>query len=445
MLTVIAPTSRSLPMREVPAYSSAVFRILFGLLGVYGAARFVAKGWVDQLYLEPTNHLTYRHLDWVQPVPGAWMYFVMAALGLSALALAVGFHGRLAAVAYLLLFTYVELLDAALYLNHYWWVSLAAGWMIVLPVHRTWALSNVWGPGAGEPLTHVPVLTVWILRAQLGVVYFFAGLAKLNADWLIDGNPLNIWLSPKLWEHQEFGVAASWAGMLFDCTIVAWLLWPRSRTFAYMAVVVFHTVTGLLFQIGLFPIVMIAGTLVFFEPEWPRRLLRLGPGSSPEQRSQTPQRRTPTVGAVLLGIVVVLQLVVPLRHFAQPGNVRWNEDGYYLSWRVMLTEKTGYLRFEVTDPATGERWRVRPEAVLTDWQARQASIRSDLLLHTAHLIAQDFADRGYSDVEVRADSFVSFNTRRRQRYADPDIDLASLSRGVPASDWIIPLDEPLYD
>ena len=27
---------------------------------------------------------------------------------------------------------------------------------------------------------------VWLLRGQLGVVYFFAGVAKLNADWLFE-------------------------------------------------------------------------------------------------------------------------------------------------------------------------------------------------------------------------------------------------------------------
>ena len=43
----------------------------------------------------------------------------------------------------------------------------------------------------------------------------------------------------------------------------------RSRS---VAVVGFHLVTGMLFPIGVFPWVMIAGALVFFPPDWPGRL-----------------------------------------------------------------------------------------------------------------------------------------------------------------------------
>lgn len=451
MPTATAPTSasridarlRSRAAQPVPAYSSAVFRILFGLLGLYGVIRFVAKGWVDTLYLQPEHHLTYEYFDWVRPWPATLMYVHLAVVGAAALAVAVGFHSRNAAALYLLGFGYLELLDGALYLNHYWWVTLAAAWLVVLPVHDTWAMSS------RNPRTMVPAVTVWILRAQLAVVYLFAGLAKLNADWLLHGDPLSIWLANRsampivgTWLGvPSIGLAASWAGALFDCTIVAWLLWSRSRRFAYGAVVIFHGVTGLLFQIGLFPIVMIAGTLIFFSPDWPLRVLRI-----PKTHAH-PTEQVTSLGLsrlLALGIVAGLQVLVPLRHLAMAGDVRWTEEGYYLSWRVMLTEKTGSLRFDVTDAETGEVWRVRPESLLQDWQARQASIRSDLLLSTAHLIAQDFADRGHPGVEVRAQSFVSFNGRQRQRYVDPTVDLAALPRGSRTSEWLLPLEEPQY-
>lgn len=453
MPTATAPTNSSSSRRvqlriragqPVPAYSSAVFRILFGLLGMYGAIRFVAKGWVETLYLQPEHHLTYNYFGWVQPWPPTLMYVHLVVVGAAALAVAVGFHSRTAAALYLLGFGYLELLDGALYLNHYWWVTLAAAWLVVLPVHDTWAMSS------RTTTATVPAVTVWILRAQLAVVYFFAGLAKLNADWLLAGEPLSIWLANRsamplvgTWlAASGVGLAASWAGAFFDCTIVIWLLWSRSRRVAYVAVVIFHTVTGLSFQIGLFPVVMIAGTLIFFSPDWPLRFGRVTTASATPTDSATRLRKG---HAVALCVVAALQLLVPLRHLAMAGNVRWTEEGYYLSWRVMLTEKTGSLRFDVTDPATGEVWRVRPESVLEDWQARQASIRADLLLATAHLVAQDFADRGHPGVEVRAQSFVSFNGRQRQRYVDPTVDLAAVSRGTRTTEWLLPLEEPQYN
>ena len=50
-----------------------------------------------------------------------------------------------------------------------------------------------------------------------------------------------------------------------------------------------------------------------------------------------------------------------MRHLAYAGDVRWTEEGYYGSFRVMLTEKTGLAHVAtVTDPATGETWTVDP-------------------------------------------------------------------------------------
>ena len=78
--------------------------------------------------------------------------------------------------------------------------------------------------------------------------------------------------------------------------------------------------------------------------------------------------------------------------------------------------------------------------MLTDWQARQAAIRPELALAAAHLVADDFAGRGHDDVVVRADSWVSFNGRQRQRMIDPQVDLASLSRRARAATYVLPLD-----
>ena len=135
--------------------------------------------------------------------------------------------------------------------------------------------------------------------------------------------------------------------------------------------------------------------------------------------------------------LATVQLVLPLRHYAIDGNVRWTEEGYYLSWRVMLTEKAGHVDYHVTDPATGGTWTVDPVIVLTDWQASHAATRPDLIHATAHLIAEHYQAEGVPDVEIRADAWVTMNGRRAQRLIDPTIDLADHRRGHPPADWIL--------
>ena len=494
--------------RAVPADSAVAFRVLFGLVAAYGSLRFLAKGWVDALYLAPANHLTYAGFEWVRPLPAPWMHLHVGLLALLGLCIAAGYRYRLAAVAFVVGFAYVELIDAALYLNHYWYVTLAAGALAVLPLHRHCSLDARAGRVAASAT--VPACVLWVLRGQIAVVYLFAGIAKLNGDWLFEALPLRLWLADNadlaligpLLAMPPVAYAASWAGAVFDCTIVAWLAWRRSRPLAYVAVIGFHVLTGMLFQIGIFPVVMIGATLVFFAPDWPRRLLqRRRPGTGPPPAAalaaaappiDPPATGPPTADApaaartavttastadppttgtavtaapttdppvaaatisgknqrrwrwtlVALVIVALVQVAIPLRHLAYPGNVRWTEEGYYLSWRVMITEKAGHVDYRVRD-ASGAEWQVGPELVLTDWQTAQATIRPDLIVATAHLIADHYRAEGRGDVEVRADAFASFNGRPHQRMVDPTVDLATQRRDLTPKPFILPLAPPV--
>ena len=439
-LVAAAPRVAAAARRPVAADSVAVFRIGFGLLAVYSSLRFLAKGWVDRLYLDPEHHLTFPGFGWVQPWPSPWMHLHVLMLALLGACIAFGYRHRLAAALFVLGFAYVEMIDAALYLNHYWYVTLAGLLLVLLPVHHRWSL-DAW-QGRVRSARWVSAGVVWALRAQLAVVYLFAGVAKLNGDWLLRAQPLRLWLADRthlpivgpLLDEPLVAYAASWAGAFFDLTIVGWLLWRRSRPWAYVAVVGFHLATGVLFQIGVFPWVMIVGTLVFFAPDWPARWR--GSGSNPGHLGA----RSAGVAKPVFGVLVVLALVqiaLPLRHYAYSGNVRWTEEGYYWSWRVMLTEKAGYAQYRVTDLASGQSWQVDPGLVLTDWQAEQAAVRPDLVHATAHLLARHYGDRGRPDVEVRADVWVSMNGRPARRIVDPSVDLAAVPRTLAPAEWIL--------
>ena len=437
--------------RPVSSASAAAFRIAFGLLGVFAVCRFAAHGWISELYIEPDYHFTYYGFSWVRPWPAWGMYLHFALLGLASLGVALGYRYRLSIIAFFVLFTYVELIDKTTYLNHYYWVSLVSLLMIFMPLHRTASLDARRNPAIQS--TTLPVGVIWALRAQIGVVYVFSGMAKLNPDWFLYAQPLRIWLYNNgdlalvgpLLREAWVAYAMSWAGAAFDLTIVGWLLWRSSRPFAYVVVVVFHVMTWVLFPIGMFPWIMIAATLVFFSPEWPHRLLaaalkRRKPEEISGPRSLARPTRAARAAAVALVLFALIQVAVPLRHWAYPGNVRFNEEGYRFAWRVMLTEKTGHARFRVTDCATGEEWLVYPEEYLTDLQAERMAYQPDMILATAHFIADDFDKKG-RDVEVRADVFVAFNGRPAVRFIDPDADLSRVAPSLAPKPWILPADD----
>ena len=438
-----------------PAGSAAAFRIVFGLLGIATVVRFAANGWISELYLEPAHHFTYYGFGWVRAWPGWGMYAHFALLGLASLGVALGYRYRLSMAAFFVLFTYIELIDKTTYLNHYYFVSLLSLLMVFLPLHRSWSLDARRGRIAQGPPT-IPRSVLWMLRAQIGLVYVFAGIAKLNPDWLLDADPLRIWLynttdAPLIGSFVReawMAYAMSWAGAFFDLTIVGWLLWRRSRPFAYAILVAFHVATGVLFpSIGMFPWIMIGATLLFFDPDWPaclaRRIRRAGGQTTACAPAPTPPTEArplswPVRAALVLGgLFLAVQLLVPLRHLAYPGNVRWTEEGYRFSWRVLVTEKTGLVKYRVTSQATGGERLVYPEEYLTLLQVERFAHQPDMVLATAHIIRDDFIAKGHEQVEVRADAFVTYNGRLAARLIDPQVDLGRVRPGVGTKPWIL--------
>ena len=140
----------------------------------------------------------------------------------------------------------------------------------------------------------------------------------------------------------------------------------------------------------------------------------------------------------LVAAFLAVQVLVPLRHLAYPGNVRWTEEGYHFSWRVLITGKTGLVRFPVKSFATDGERLVYPDDYLTPTQVERMAYQPDLVLTTAHIIRDDFARRGHSGAEVRADVYVAFNGRPAARLIDPAVDLAATRSGIGPKPWVLP-------
>jgi vitamin K-dependent gamma-carboxylase len=444
---------RLLAPRDIAAL--AAFRVAFGLLVTVSAARFLAYGWVDTLYVQPGFRFTYWGFGWVPELPGSGMHAVFVALVVLGLCVAAGLFYRVATALLFVTFTYVQLVDVTNYLNHYYLVSLLAGLLCLVPAHRAFSVDAWRSPALRRDW--LPAWCTYLLRFQVGVVYVFAGLAKLTTDWLLHAQPLQIWLSARtslplvgpLLEQRWIAYAAAWGGFLFDTTIVAFLLTRRLRPFAYMVVLGFHAATAALFPIGMFPVIMVTAALVFFEPSWPRWLAERLRALMGSQRPR-PARLGAPVGAALalpgwkariaLGAAVaygLIQLALPLRTHLYGGNVLWHEQGMRFSWRVMAREKNGSVLFVVRSRDTGREWHVPPRQYLTALQEREMSVQPDLILQLAHRIARDFEAQGKGPVEVYADARVSLNGRSAELFVDPRVDLSREEDGLVPKGWIL--------
>ena len=409
--------------------------------------RYSSYGWISRYWIEPSFHFTYWGFDWIRPWPGVGMYIHFGVMALLALFILLGMWYRLSAILFFLGFSYIFLLEQAQYLNHFYLVCLIAFIMIFLPANRAWSVDAWWRPDGRSDW--MPTWSLWLLRFQIAVPYFFGGIAKLNGDWL-RAQPIESWLAARtdfpvigqFFTEKWMVYGFAYGGVLLDLLVVPFLLWRKTRPFAFIAAVVFHLTNAHLFSIGIFPWFMMAATAVFFDPSWPRKALNLV-GIGKTEIALPAKINLPNWGLALLAGYVMLQILLPLRHFVIPGHVSWTEEGHRFAWHMKLRNKDATAQFTLTN-AAGETWQVDPLAHLTERQLSKMSTRPYLILQFAHFLAAEAAAQGHGEVSVQADVWASLNGRPAQQLIDPTVDLAAQPRTPWRVDWILPLTTPLF-
>ena len=416
--------------------------------------RFWSYGWISELYIHPKFYFSFYGFEFVRPL-GPYTYGLFAVCGLSALLVAIGLFYRVAIVGLFLSFTYIELIDKSTYLNHYYFVSLICFLLIFLPAHTYFSVDAY--RNRSFCADQMPAWCLDCLKLFVGILYFYAGLAKINSDWLVQALPLRIWLPAHndlpivggLFNYPWVAYAFSWFGCLYDLSI-PFLLWNRhTRPWAYAAVVVFHGATALLFPIGMFPYIMIVTALIYFSPVFHQRILsKLGQWLSLSAAFLTPNRQynfLPKEGMVLqllIAVFLVIQLLFPFRYLLYPGELFWTEEGYRFSWRVMLMEKAGYAQFTVKDQM-GKQTVVNNTEFLTPLQEKMMSTQPDMLLQYAHFLRDYYAQHGFVEPRVYVDSYVALNGRLGRPLVDPTTDLAAENESLAHKTWIIPFHDKI--
>jgi len=434
------------PEAVVDGASLAAFRVAFGLLMVYQAARLLPR--VDVDYHRPALHFAFFGLEDVVFVwPGVGVWPLLAAVALGGVGIALGLFFRAACALFGLAFGYLFLIDAAYHNNHYYLLLLLALLLGGSGAHHAWSLDRRRGRVDPAWAGRVRRRDLWLLRAQLVLVYAFAAVAKLNPDWLGAAEPLASWLAhraetarwPGLVGHPAVPWIMAWGGLAFDAVIGPALLWRRTRPAACVAAALFHVTNAALFSIGVFPWLMLATLLLFAEPDLPRRLLRragevlaepwLGRLAAGEPDPPPPPRpRARTAARAAIALYLTAQVLLPLRHWAYPGDVAWNEAGHRFAWRMKLRSKQIHTLRVTVHYADGRAETVDPVAAghLNRRQARDMAAHPGMLRQYARFLRRRLTRPGAAPPEVRVLARGSLNFCDHDHVlVDPTADLGA--------------------
>ncbi|GAA4850426.1 HTTM domain-containing protein [Algivirga pacifica] len=421
------------------------FRIIGGTLMTIELTGGMFTDYIEEL-IHPGFHFSFMLTPWIKPWPETWMMYLHFSINIIlGVMVVVGAYYRWATVLLCLSATSIFLMEKSLYINHIYLYCLMIFLLSFLPAHR--AFSYDLKKGRVTPLSQVPAWMIYLFVFQISIVYLYAGIAKINVDWL-QAQPLKMWLGNKgdhpilggLLVQDWYPYLVAYGGLAFDLLVVPFMLWKKSRKVTFFIACFFHATNALTFGIGTFPWFSIVATTLFFPASTFRKWKWLDRHLPLSNSATTFQNNSKILYPVII-LYTLLQLAVPLRQFWYEGNSSWYDEGHNFSWHMMLRTKRGRAVFYVKDLQTGKEQRINNLEYLTHNQYRKMIGKPDMLLEFAHFLKGEFESKGWEEVQVMVYCHASLNGRPKQVMLNKDIILSEQERGLGHYDWVRGLKE----
>ena len=333
-----------------------------------------------------------------------------------AIALALGLFTRLSALVFLLSFGYIFLIDRTFYNNHYYlWCLIAFLFVLESPksgISIIDLFKRNWNKTVG--------LQVYLPFAVLiSIVYFYGGLVKINPDWL-QGYPMRLMLHAREVPNADFlAMLMSYGGILFDLFIWVFMFWRPKAWYVILPYFIFHTSNYFTFNIGEFPLVMMAAYMLF---------IPFGQHSVITLIKNLWVNKTLQLTTALYICFFSFQLLYPLRTYLIPGNSAWHRQGYYFSWRMMLNNHEVYdFQFKVVMPDKQLEYAVDFGKLLTFRQYSNTYHDPYHIWSLAQKLKKD-AELKYQskDVRVYCSSMITLNQHPAQLLINDTMNLAGI-------------------
>ncbi|KAG8189145.1 hypothetical protein JTE90_018439 [Oedothorax gibbosus] len=438
----------------------AVTRMLYGALMCVDVMHERGLSTADDRWGDP-EECRFPLFASLRPLPLEWMVALYALMLAGAVGISLGWHFKKSCLCFLLPYWYVFLLDKSRWNNHSYLFGLLGTHMLVSSANRGWCLDARNNPEYRNK--DVPLWNYFLLRGQIFLVYFIAGLKKTNMDWLSGYSMEKLgyhWVFDGfrllLTDDQITLLVVHVGGFLLDLTVGFFMVLRHTRPLGFLMAGLFNLMNSRMFSIGMFPYVMIAVMPIFCSADWPkkfviclRQLIRRPlkfdwtPGRSDDCVYEDQEKPKPSYYQNLTTLALcgyfLVQAALPYSHPLTPGLNGWTEGLYGYSWDMMVHNwRHVHTTITVVDRDTGERYHLDPEAFT---RSHRWSHHAGMVKQLATCLEQRMRRRhGMRHVEIYVDVWVSLNRRFTQRMYDPTVDVVR-APWSPFSDvwWALPL------
>uniref|UniRef100_A0A671YIK8 Vitamin K-dependent gamma-carboxylase n=1 Tax=Sparus aurata TaxID=8175 RepID=A0A671YIK8_SPAAU len=448
------------PLPPLPARTS---KCVWGLLMAIDVTQERGLSHLDFKYLDGAPVCRFPLFNFLQPLPLDWMYLVYVVMFLGALGIMLGCFYRFSCLMFISTYWYIFFLDKTAWNNHSYLYGLIGFQLTLMDGNRYWSIDGLRRPSIRN--AHVPLWNYTLLRTQIFIVYFIAGIKKLDADW-VEGYSMS-YLAHH-WLFDPFKVilpvelinllVVHGGGLILDLSAGYLLFFDATRPYGFLSVTYFHCMNSQLFSIGMFSYTMLATSPLFCYTDWPRRffahfpafLRAVLPLTSPDQQpsascvypeisSTTPKLRFKhRLAAIFTVLYIIEQFFMPYSHFITKGYNNWTNGLYGYSWDMMVHSRSHqHVKITYKDGQTGDIGYLNP-GVFT--QSRRWKDHGDMLKQYATCLSQLLPRYNISEPEIYFDIWVSINERFQQRIFDPRVDIVTADWSpFKPNPWLMPL------
>src|SRR6185369_3002049 len=231
--------------QPVDALPLGIFRFLFGFL-LCIEFLVLSRETFPYYYIKPLFHFTYPLFDLLglKPLSQRFLWLIFNVLQISTVGIMLGLFTRISLIVFTSAFGYFFFMESSVYTNHYYLIFLLSFLMCFGHSGSLFSFDSLINKNTRG--VQVDYWELFLLRFQICVVFFFGGIAKLNADWLVRGAPLYLNLVKHLsflgypLQEKWMAVVLSWGGMLSDFGLGILLLINRWHKLSFICLCLFN-------------------------------------------------------------------------------------------------------------------------------------------------------------------------------------------------------------